>query len=54
MSCSKEAVVGTSDKNASTITTIEASIADTDGATKTVRKSDGKIYWNPSDEINVS
>ena len=52
VSCSKEAVVGTSDKNASTITTIEASIAD-NGATKTVRKSDGKIYWNPSDEINV-
>ena len=55
VSCSKEAIVEVStDKNASTITTIDAVIADTDdGATKTVRKSDGKIYWNPGDEINV-
>ena len=31
---------------------IEASLADTD-FTKTIRKEDGKIYWNPADEINV-
>lgn len=55
-SCAREALVEVDgdDKNTYTITTIEASIADSDnGATKTVRKSDGKIYWNPSDEINV-
>lgn len=55
-SCSEGALVEVKSSNDSTsiITTIEATIVDTDAeTTKTVRKSDGKIYWNPGDEINV-
>lgn len=33
--------------------TIEASFGDNKEETRTARKSDGKIYWNPADEINV-
>lgn len=54
MSCSEEALVEVNNSNKSSITTIEATIVDTDAqTTKTVRKSDGKIYWNPGDDINV-
>ena len=33
--------------------TIEATLADNSNTTKTARKADGKIYWNPRDQINV-
>ena len=56
VSCSQESFVESiSDKSKqTTISTVEATIAiDNSADTKTVRKSDGKIYWNPGDEINV-
>ena len=49
-SCHRETIAPTV-KGESTIT-IEATIAD-DISVKTNRKSDGKVYWHPGDQLNV-